>query len=65
MRIHDQDCAVVLSKTESAVACTCREQRRDRKARRDRHPPRAIFDGAVSLGNGNYYRRPLPTPDGN
>jgi hypothetical protein len=66
--IHDADCAVILdvdADHDRRIACTCRERMRKKQAKRPRNTNgRPIFDGAVSLGDGNYYRRALPTSDG-
>ena len=66
--LHDQTCAVILDRDtdhDKRIACTCRERMRKRQAMRPKvSNGRPLFDGAVSLGDGNYWRRALPTSDG-
>lgn len=59
MLVHDRDCDTLRPMAPLRTPCSCREQRHDRKARRDQQLPRGLFDGAVSLGDGNYWTRPL------
>jgi hypothetical protein len=61
--LHDADRAVILDMDtdhDRRIACTCRERMRKKLAKRPRNTnERPIFDGAVGLGDGNYWTRPL------
>lgn len=65
--LHDQGCAIILDRDtdhDKRIACTCRERRKRQAMRPKTSNGRPLFDGAVSLGDGNYWRRALPTSDG-
>jgi hypothetical protein len=67
MQFHDPDCAVITvgayGADDTRIACTCRERRAKRKAKSNSKASQGPFDGAVSLGDGNYWRRPLSKYD--
>lgn len=69
-QVHEPDCAVITGRpgpNQTTAACTCNaklkraEQRKKRKAAAASSDARTagLSDGATSLGEGNYWRRPL------
>jgi hypothetical protein len=69
---HDPDCAIVKEIAAhpdeelgryKIPKCDCfkRQKARKRLTAYSNRDAREYFDGAVSLGDGNFYRAPLPT----